>query len=75
MPQDLGQAAKWYRAAAEQGHAGAQNALGDFSDRGIGGIAKDRRQAIEWYSKASAQGRKDAQESLKRLGVRAEAEK
>ena len=49
--------------AAEQGHADAQNSLGDcyFFGRGV---AKDRNEAIKWYRKAAQQGHRMAQNNL-----------
>ena len=37
MPQDYAEAVKWYRKAAEQGNAIAQNNLGVMFARGVGG--------------------------------------
>ena len=46
----------WYRKAAEQGHAGAQYALGLAYDRGKLGLTADQGIAVEWYQKAAEQG-------------------
>ncbi len=48
-------ALKWYRMAAEQGHAGAQNNLGVMYDKGDG-VTQDYVQAHIWYNLAAAQG-------------------
>jgi len=56
----------WYRKAAEQGLALAQNNLGSMYANGIG-IAKDEVQAVAWYRKAAEQGYAPAQEALKQL--------
>ena len=56
--QDAGKALAlgWYRKAAEQGHAGAQYALGLAYDRGNLGLTADEGIAVEWYQKAAEQG-------------------
>ena len=68
VAQDYAEAARLYRLAAAQGHAGAQNNLGGMFDHGQG-VAKDRAEAIRWYRLAAAQGNAIAQSSLKRLGA------
>ncbi len=57
------QAVKWYRKAADQGHAGAQNNLGLCYEGGIG-VEQDLEKAVEWYTKAAEQGEKYAQCNL-----------
>jgi TPR repeat protein len=57
------QAAFWYRKAAEQGDADAQDALGDLYNSGQG-VRRDYAQAALWYRKAAEQGDADAQDSL-----------
>ena len=57
-------AVRWYRKAAEQGHAGAQNNLGVFYVSGEGVIA-DEREAYIWYSIAKANGNETAAENLR----------
>jgi TPR repeat protein len=49
------EAAKWYRKAADQGHAEAQYQLGDCYAEGTG-VAKDEVEAIKWFRKAADQG-------------------
>jgi hypothetical protein len=49
------ESAKWWRAAAEQGHLSAQFNLAEYLMRGRG-IAKDVYEAIEWYTKAAESG-------------------
>ena len=46
---------KWYRKAAEQGDAKAQNNLGVVYDRGEG-VPQDDAEAVKWYRKAAEQG-------------------
>ena len=57
------QAAFWYRKAAEQGDADAQDALGDLYDKGQG-VPQDYAQAALWYRKAAEQGLAEAQLGL-----------
>src|SRR5437588_2288359 len=51
---DPGQAADWFRKAAEQGNPIAQNSLGVLYHMGRG-VPKDFEQAFGWYKKAAAQ--------------------
>jgi TPR repeat protein len=55
-PEDPIEAVKWWRMAAEQNHAGAQNMLG--------AVAKDEAEAVKWYRKAAEQDLAQAQNSL-----------
>ena len=58
------EAVKWWRRAAEQGHAGAQYSLGFFGcEQGLG-AEKDDAAAAMWYRKAAEQGHAQAQCSL-----------
>ena len=59
---------KWYRKAAEQNFARAQNNLGVAYEDGIG-VAKDQEEAVEWYRKATEQNDADA-ETQNSLGSR-----
>ena len=54
---------KWYRKAAQQGHARAQFNLGAYHDRGEG-APRDYAQALKWYRKAADQGDAAAQCNL-----------
>jgi TPR repeat protein len=56
-------AAYWFRKAAEQGHAQAQNELGWLYDNGYG-VEQDNTQAVFWYRKAAEQGNDEAQNNL-----------
>lgn len=56
-------AARWYRRAAEKGHAQAQFKLGDLLDRGKG-VPEDPDQAALWYRKAADAGHAGAQTNL-----------
>lgn len=54
VPQDLREAMRWYRKAAEQGHPTAQLNLGALYENGEGGIPHDVVRAHMWYSLAAA---------------------
>ena len=60
------QAVKWYRKAADQGHAEAQTHLAGCYEAGKG-CDQDYRKAARWYLKAAEQGRSDAQYALGNL--------
>ena len=49
------EAAKWYRKAADQGHADAQYNLGLMYAQGEG-VPEDDVQAYKWWNLAAAQG-------------------
>ena len=51
---------KWYRNAAEQGHAVAQYNLGCCYDNGTG-VEQSDEEAAKWYHEAAEQGHADAQ--------------
>jgi len=55
VPQDYGEAAKWYRKAADQGNAKAQYHLGLMYAKGRG-VPMDYVQALMWFNLAAAQG-------------------
>ena len=74
VEQNLAEAAKWYRMAAEQGLAQAQHNLGVMYALGDG-LPVDLEQAVRWYLLAANQGHGDAQFKLaihheEGLGVR-----
>jgi hypothetical protein len=58
-------AGKWYRRAADQGHAEAQCDFGWMHDTGRG-TARDAKEAVRWYRKSADQGLAEAQY---RLGI------
>ena len=49
--QDYAEAVKWYRQAAEQGHAEAQYNLGEMYHNGQG-VHQDLHLSKEWFGKA-----------------------
>lgn len=55
IPKDEVEALKWYRKAAEQGYAPAQNILGVTYTTGHG-VPNDDVEAVKWYRKAAEQG-------------------
>ncbi|GHU27044.1 hypothetical protein AGMMS50256_05870 [Betaproteobacteria bacterium] len=57
------EAAKYFRMAAEQGHAVAQNSLGWMFENGQG-VAQNYAEAVNWYRKAAEQGFAAAQNNL-----------
>ena len=58
--EEYSEAAKWYKKAAEQGHAEAQCQLARCYSWGHG-LTKDYSKAFEWYKKAAEQGHAEAQ--------------
>ena len=63
MSQDDAKAVKWYRLAAEQGHASAQYNLGVRYANGKG-VSQDDAKAVKWYRLAAAGGIASAQSNL-----------
>ena len=61
VPEDDAEAARWYRLAADQGHAGAQFSLGDAH---FFGVPQDAPEAVRWYRLAAEQGHASAQGRL-----------
>nr|HPR90113.1 tetratricopeptide repeat protein [Synergistaceae bacterium] len=63
MPENVEEAVKWYRKAAEQGNSVAQANLAWMYEKGRG-VPLDLQLAVEWYSKAAEQGLPRAQNNL-----------
>ena len=61
--QDCVEAIRWYRLAAEQGNAEAQNDLGVMHLNGMG-VREDAAEAARWYRRAAEQGVAIAQFNL-----------
>jgi TPR repeat protein len=61
---DYTEALRWYREAADEGNADAQNSLGAFYQDGRGGLAKDDREAARLYNLAADQENAGAQNNL-----------
>jgi TPR repeat protein len=66
VAQDLTEAARYYRLAAEQGFAFAQSNLGHLYSDGEG-VAQDFVEAAQLYGLAAAQGQVEAVDGLKAL--------
>ena len=66
MAQNVVEAAKWWKLAADQGHAEAQWRLGMCSESGRG-VEFSYAEAIKWYRKAADQGHPKAPSCLERL--------
>jgi len=60
---NMGEAAAWYRQAAEKGDIPAQFSMGVMYDTGQG-VAQNYQQAILWYGKAAEHGNVKAQNNL-----------
>ncbi|KAF9919510.1 hypothetical protein FBU30_010927 [Linnemannia zychae] len=61
--QDFSAAMTWYRKAADQGHALAQNNIGDMYYYGQG-VVRSYETALFWYQKAAAQNNAVAQNKI-----------
>jgi Sel1 repeat-containing protein len=59
-PTDFGEASRWFRKAAAQGHAAAQLYLGAAYERGEG-VDRNLAEAAHWYRMAGEQGNQEAQ--------------
>jgi TPR repeat protein len=60
VAQNVAEAARLFRKAADQGYADAQFNLGSMYGKGQG-VPQDKQAALEWYMKAAAQGNAFAQ--------------
>ena len=60
VPEDGAEAVRWYRLAAEQGHANAQLTLGVAYATGEG-VPEDDAEAVRWYRLAAEKGHAAAQ--------------
>ena len=63
VPEDHAEAVKWFRMAAEQGHANAQFSLGFMYANGEG-VPEDDAEAVKWFRMAAEQGLASAQFNL-----------
>ena len=63
VPKSLSEAAKWFRVAADNGHAGAQYNLGIMAFLGQG-MTKDYTKAAKWFRMAGEQNHAAAQYNL-----------
>jgi TPR repeat protein len=74
IPQDHAEASKWFRKAAEQGDAKAQNNLGVMHARGLG-VPLDYAEAAKWFRKAADQGDGKGRENLERVETLLESQR
>ena len=63
VTQDYGEAVRWYRRAAEQGHVSGQYNLGFMYGNGRG-VVQDDTEAVRWYRRAAEQGHALGQTNL-----------
>ena len=63
VPKDGEEAVKWYRLAADQGHAQAQYNLGGMYFKGEG-VAENGKEAVKWFRLAAEQGHVGSQHFL-----------
>jgi TPR repeat protein len=63
VPQDYAEALRWYRLAAAQGNAEAEDQIGFFYLSGWG-VPQDSAQALKWFRKAADQGNEVAQRNI-----------
>ncbi len=63
VPQSYTEAMRWYRLAADQGYANAQNNLGSIYIYGRG-VPQNYAEAMKWYRLAADQGNARAQVNL-----------
>jgi TPR repeat protein len=65
LPQNFGEAVKWYAKSANQGNSAAQRNLGQMYEDGAG-VREDWVMAAQWYRKSADQGYAKGQSSLGR---------
>ena len=58
---NMSAAIKWYRKAAENGDHLAQYRLGNFYDKGEGGVQQDKAEAVKWFRMGAEQNVIDCQ--------------
>ena len=63
---DYPKALYWFKKAAEQGYANAENYLGYMYEQGLG-VPQDYNKALYWYKKAAKKGSKQAKRELEHL--------
>ena len=68
MPEDAGEAVRWFRQAAEQGLAEAQYKLGVMYAEGRG-VPEDAEEAVRWFRQAAEQDHAKAQWWLRLRGL------
>ena len=63
VPQNFQKSVYWFRKAARQGNASAEDNLGFAYDSGMG-VPKNYQKAVYWWRKAARQGKADADNFL-----------
>ncbi|WP_313613358.1 peptidoglycan-binding protein [Agrobacterium sp.] len=63
VAENAGEAAKWYRLAADRGFAPAQYRLANMLEKGTG-VSRDLTEATDYYAKAADQGNAGAMHNL-----------
>jgi len=63
VAKNYSEAVRWFRAAAEQGFASAQESLGSMYYNGHG-VSQDYKEAVRWSRAAAEQGHSGAQNNL-----------
>lgn len=71
VPQDLSQAAAWYRKAADNGFAPAQFNLAEMYREGAG-VDASSEEAFQWYTRAAMQGHAKAMYNIAMMHVTGE---
>ena len=69
VQKDYGEAARWYRLAADQGNASGQHSLGRMYAAGLG-VSQDPVTAYKWFNLAVGNGDTTATKSRDDLGAK-----
>jgi TPR repeat protein len=64
VTKDMVEAAKWYRRAAERGHAAAEYRMAVGYTFGLGDLPKDEAEALRWLRRSACHGHKKAMKML-----------
>ena len=70
VTENLKEALKWTKRAAEQKHSTAEWTLGFFYDVPHKGITRDIKKTVRWYTRSAKQGNVDGQQSIGNLYLR-----
>ncbi len=70
--EDMEKSFKWYRKAAEQGNANAQDLVGEAYFSGEG-VSQDYKEAVKWLLKSAEQGNSGAQNRLRIMYAKVDA--
>ncbi len=64
VARDTAGAARWFRVAADMGHAPAQYRLGNLLERGDASVRRDTAEAMRLYQRAADAGNRKAMHNL-----------